>query len=607
MKMENKKRVLEALQIQPLSEEEKASRHILGRLYGPIATCKESTRNGRFYNKSLWEKALQDDIFNEKLNTKALFLELGHPADREETDMTKVCACIPEMPKIVDDDLYGCVDILDTPNGRILKTLCDYGFVPGISSRGSGDLLSNNIVDPETFLLETWDIVQLPAVKKARLTVCESFDTKNQKLKKALVESLNEADDADKKIMQETLNNLNIDVKEQCDKYPGGTPKNIEDIPESCDDKDDDKAVLNEEADDEEITDREIENVERVAGGEAEDELGMTIGRLLDYIKDIDKDTDVEITAEDNGDDTFTVVIGAADNDNNSFGFGTTFSYDEIKAEDENKEADEPVADVKEETEEKTETEEADDVGDEEEVIESLKEAIRQKTALEKEAKALKETNAVSDAKVKELQESLDKYRAAFERTSVVASRANKLSKKVKSLSEQLSTKEKLIEQLNKEISKAKTLAESTSAKATASIKSELTSVQETNDSLQESLKQSEKAVAERTKIAKKYQAKYFEAINRYIDSKATMLGISAKDIKSKLNEGFTMDDIDKVCDDLLDKSATFTRLPFGTPKVRVNESKVQKAPTTKKVDSDCGYEIDDSLLELAGLANQKF
>ena len=36
-----------------LSEEEKASRHILGRLYGPIATTKEKTRNGRGYNKEL--------------------------------------------------------------------------------------------------------------------------------------------------------------------------------------------------------------------------------------------------------------------------------------------------------------------------------------------------------------------------------------------------------------------------------------------------------------------------------------------------------------------------------------------------------------------------
>ena len=39
--------------MQPLTDEEKASRHILGRLYGPIATSKESTRNGRKYNAEL--------------------------------------------------------------------------------------------------------------------------------------------------------------------------------------------------------------------------------------------------------------------------------------------------------------------------------------------------------------------------------------------------------------------------------------------------------------------------------------------------------------------------------------------------------------------------
>ena len=192
--------------MQPLTEEEKASRHILGRLYGPIATSKESTRNGRKYNAELWNKATTDDIFKEKVATKSLFLELGHPLDgREETDMEKVCACIPEMPKIIDGDLYAYVDILDTKNGRLLKTLCDYGFVPGISSRGSGDVDINDEVDPETFYLETFDIVALPAVKKARLTMCEQLDEKSMKLKKALTESLNAASAEDREIMKEAL------------------------------------------------------------------------------------------------------------------------------------------------------------------------------------------------------------------------------------------------------------------------------------------------------------------------------------------------------------------------------------------------------------------
>ena len=45
--------IKEMLKMQPLTEEEKAARHILCRLYGPIATSKESTRNGRKYNAEL--------------------------------------------------------------------------------------------------------------------------------------------------------------------------------------------------------------------------------------------------------------------------------------------------------------------------------------------------------------------------------------------------------------------------------------------------------------------------------------------------------------------------------------------------------------------------
>lgn len=203
--------ILEALQVQPLTEEEKQSKHILKRLSGPIASCKEGTRNGRRYNRDLWEQALSDEIFKEKVDTKSLFLELGHPADREETDMTCVCAVIPEMPKIIGDDLYAVVDVIDSPNGKLLSNLIDYGFVPGISSRGSGDVIGDE-VDPETFFLETWDIVQTPALKKARLAVNESLQA--NKMKQALCESLNKASDEDRKVMEEALHNLNINVEE---------------------------------------------------------------------------------------------------------------------------------------------------------------------------------------------------------------------------------------------------------------------------------------------------------------------------------------------------------------------------------------------------------
>lgn len=49
----NTQNKVETLQLQSLTPEEMSKRHILGRLYGPIATFGDSTRNGRFYNKEL--------------------------------------------------------------------------------------------------------------------------------------------------------------------------------------------------------------------------------------------------------------------------------------------------------------------------------------------------------------------------------------------------------------------------------------------------------------------------------------------------------------------------------------------------------------------------
>ena len=201
-----------------LTEEEQQERGILGRLVGPIADFKNPTRNGRKYTEKLWEKVYSDPIVKEKIENRCLFCELGHPEDRLEVDPEKICACIAEIPKKSDDGkLYTVIDILDTPNGRILKTLLDYGTTVGISSRGEGDLISDyngdEIVDPDTYQYETSDIVLLPAVKSARLTpVTESLNKKT--LKQALLEDINKSNDSDKLVMNETLESLGIKLNE---------------------------------------------------------------------------------------------------------------------------------------------------------------------------------------------------------------------------------------------------------------------------------------------------------------------------------------------------------------------------------------------------------
>lgn len=620
--MDNKK-ILEALKMQPLSEEEKAARHILGRLYGPIATCVETTRNGRLYNRELWEKALKDEIFNETVATKSLFLELGHPADREETDMSKVCAIIPECPKIIGDELYAYVDILDTANGRILKTLCDYGFVPGISSRGSGDVMPNNEVDPETFFLQTWDIVQLPAVKKARLSVCESLDRKNIKLKKALVESLNKANEEDKAIMKETLDKLDIELEEDLPDFCIPTPTKISDIPMAEDDGlledadveevETDEAPIDEEsaeveveteveAETEDNTDEvEDEPIETIAAAEEP----MTVGQFLDGFKDMDAEMPITINSVELDGKTYETDLEFEVKDGELFvNVSCVASEEETEETSEEDNTEEETEDATEEVEAEEavdEKEEAVDDGDDE-VVESMKALIRQNGALAEEVKTLKKQNAetktAGDARVKELQEELDKYKTAFAKVSAVASRGKK---SVAELQEQLTVKDTKIEQLNKQLTESATKDKTDIERLQENLSTTQKESGETIKSLHEEVNKYMKLAGDRTALAKRYKGLLNEAVQKYISFRASMLGVKNTDITNKLNEKYTFADIDAVCDELLTANTNISRLPISSGRVttRINESAKPKkiAPV-----NEWSYEVDDTLLELAGL-----
>ena len=617
MEAKNKK-VLEALQMQPLSDEEKASRHILARLYGPIATTKEKTRNGRGYNKDLWEKALADEIFQEKIANKSLFLELGHPLDREETDMEKVCACIPEMPRIVDGDLYAYVDILDTKNGRLLKTLCDYGFVPGISSRGSGDIMANDEVDPETFFLETWDIVQLPAVKKARLAMCESLGSKT--LSKALRESLEKASEEEKKEMLEALDQLDIKLTEEVTVDTSDIPV----VPAM--DGGDEEAGLLMEADEEieepveEVEEDQVETEEEIPEEkedevETEEEIEVnTVKTFIDMLGDYEEDLEVEFKPIVIGEKEYEVTGMEFDDEEGKVVVSIGYNLPEEVEEEDNKEeaeveetaADEEVSSEEEPVseEEVEESKEAVDDGDEE-VFESLKEMVRQKDLLENEIRDLKNQKTVSDAEVKGLKEELEKYKSGFIRVSELASKSTKLDKEVKSLKEQLESRDSKINDLQTKIEKQTRLTESVKAddskvKAlTEKLVAVQTEAENTEEAFRTKLEESRKAVQKNANVAKAYKSKYEAVLERYISTKANMLGVRTTDITSRLAESYTLDDIDQVCEDLLDMGRPAFGLGLGKPKVKINESKVN---TKKPADPNNGYEIDDDLLILAGL-----
>lgn len=510
-----------------MNREELKKKSILGTLKGVCADFIVPTRNGRKYTNKLWSKVFNSDLVKEQIENGGIFGEFGHPTDRDETLPEKIAICMPELPKTNKKGQYEATfDILDTPCGRILKTLIDYGYKIGISSRGTGDIVEdaqgNEIVDEDTYDFKAFDAVLIPAVKSARLSVVESLNTKKS-LHESLRESLDNANEEERKVMKETLDDLGIDITEKCDEEKDYSPEMVDNI----DKKEDSEKV-------------EIEETE-------------------------------------------------------------------------------------------VKTEEACDTRLEE-VISSLQEALKKNVELEKQILTLQNDLAVSDTKVTKVNEELSKYKEATARLSTSLSESNKLSEKVSKLQEELVRQKKLVvekdskisqltESKNNELKESKKLNESINAKETqiSSLKESLNELKINSEKeinkLTEQLenekadseiknKEFEKKLNETFNKLKLYKKTVNETISRYIDSKASMLGVSKNRIINELEDSYSIDDIDKICESLQEELININKLPFTikpNSKVRVTESKNDLI--SNEIDKDIlGDDVDDGLIRLAGL-----
>jgi len=170
--------------------------HCLGTIKGPCADYREKTRNGNFYSRRLWENVFKDPLVKESLEDNVLIGELDHPGDRLETKAVNACIVMTAY-EFNDNEgvVIGTFDILDTPNGKILKSLLDYGCKMGVSSRGEGDVTEvdgQNNIDEDTYYFVAFDAVVLPAVKSAKPALAESLQ-KRQSLKESLEEQIKSA------------------------------------------------------------------------------------------------------------------------------------------------------------------------------------------------------------------------------------------------------------------------------------------------------------------------------------------------------------------------------------------------------------------------------
>jgi len=124
-------------------------------------------RNGRVYPMEILSKEVPN--YNKKFVTeKRAYGELGHP-DGPTVNLERVSHLVTELyPE--GKNIMGEARILDTPMGKIVKTLMDEGTKLGVSSRGMGSLDERDgakYVRNDFYLAAAADIVADPSAPSA--------------------------------------------------------------------------------------------------------------------------------------------------------------------------------------------------------------------------------------------------------------------------------------------------------------------------------------------------------------------------------------------------------------------------------------------------------
>ena len=164
---------------------------ILGKIKGPSFFGEGVSRNQRFYPRALWERQLSLPRIKEKLVNRTMLGCVGHsdgPVTEGNITRGEVSHIVTNL--ILREDNQGIAEllILNTPAGRNLYTLMKAGSRIKISTRAQGKFLEGQthnglpIVDPESFILETLDMVIEPGFIETDPRLQESLNRVTEKV-----------------------------------------------------------------------------------------------------------------------------------------------------------------------------------------------------------------------------------------------------------------------------------------------------------------------------------------------------------------------------------------------------------------------------------------
>ena len=122
-------------------------------------------QNGRIYPEPILSREVRN--YQKFIQENRALGECDHP-DSSVVEL-KNASHIVRAAHMDGDTVYGTVELLDTPSGKILQSLVESGVTLGISSRGVGSTQRDGDYDvvQDDFQLICWDFVSEPSTPGA--------------------------------------------------------------------------------------------------------------------------------------------------------------------------------------------------------------------------------------------------------------------------------------------------------------------------------------------------------------------------------------------------------------------------------------------------------
>ena len=134
-------------------------------LKGIIQRANTLNQNGRVYPRSILQREIEN--YQKLIRENRALGECDHP-DSSVIELKNASHIVREA-YMQGDDVYGTIEVLDTPSGKIIQSLIESGVTLGISSRGVGSTASRNDtqVVQDDFQLICFDMVSEPSTPGA--------------------------------------------------------------------------------------------------------------------------------------------------------------------------------------------------------------------------------------------------------------------------------------------------------------------------------------------------------------------------------------------------------------------------------------------------------